>query len=106
MLQLLQHTEDLEEATKKLEASKAKMKLWFDTSKRVRQKPFEVGDIVLLYDGTLDNALGRKLDLRWFGPYVIREVLPRKTYRLRELDGTWLVNTYSADRLKRFVPRE
>lgn len=54
----------------------------------------------------MDKTLGKKLVFPWLGPYVIREVLPTGAYKLRELDGADLRNSYSATRLKPYFTRD
>ena len=39
--------------------------------KKVHERPFAVGDEVLVYDSTLLKQWSRKLEERWLGPYVI-----------------------------------
>lgn len=106
LVQLLQQTEDWELAEHRLQQFQGHMKTWFDKHKHIRKDKLKVGDMVLLYDGTMDKALGKKLQFPWLGPYVIREVLSTGAYKLRELDGSVLQNSYSAARLKPFFSRD
>ena len=58
-----------DEAIRVKKITSAKMKERYD--KRVRERPFAVGDEVLVYDSTLLKQWSRKLEERWLGPYRI-----------------------------------
>lgn len=64
---------------------------------------FKAGDMVLRYDGTLDNthSMGRKLKIKWQGPFVITDVT-RGSARLQQPDGTPVRNKTSLQRLKAY----
>ena len=61
----------------------------------------KVGDLVLLFDSTLDTVWGRKFDDRWSGPYKVIKI-KEGTYLLAELNGTPLERPQSGDRLVLF----
>ncbi|GJV64307.1 hypothetical protein Tco_1475135 [Tanacetum coccineum] len=63
------------EKTKKLHDSKIKNRI------------FNVGDQVLLFDSRL-KIFSRKLKSRWFGPFTITEVYPYGTAKLSHADGS------------------
>ena len=68
----------------------------------------KVGDLVLVFDNHIGESrkLQVKLTNQWYGPYRIREAPADSTYyRLIELDGTELAESFAGDRLKRFFPR-
>ena len=68
----------------------------------------KVGDLVLVFDNHIGESrkLQVKLMNQWYGPYCIREVPVDSTYyRLIELDGTELAESFAEDRLKCFFPR-
>ncbi|KAF7453564.1 hypothetical protein A1F99_008220 [Pyrenophora tritici-repentis] len=74
-------------------------------------KPFQVGDLVLVWDAikSIDKSSDRKLDDRWRGPYRVREAQADKGYyRLEDLNEVAFPNTTRADRLKKFeeLPEE
>ncbi|GBG84672.1 hypothetical protein CBR_g39047 [Chara braunii] len=62
-------------------------KVRWDKQSRVRKKPLEVGDIVLLYDSSLEKQWSRKLDNRWMGPYRIIKKTEHGAYEIEEMDG-------------------
>jgi hypothetical protein len=59
------------------------------------------GDFVLLRN-SLRNI---KLEGRWLGPYRIREVSDAGYYRLNEMDGMEMKESFAGNRLKRFFRR-
>ena len=58
-----------DESIRVKEITSKKMKERYD--KRVHERPFAVGDEVLVYDSTLLKQWSRKLEERWLGPYEI-----------------------------------
>jgi len=66
----------------------------------MRKTPLKVGDMVLVWDSTLDMQWGRKLDDRYNGPYVIVEVHDG-SYLLRELDGRVFKSRITGNRIIR-----
>ena len=103
--QLLRRDEDIEEATHYLRRMREMGKEIFDNSHQLRNVPLEKGDIVLVHDTKLDMSHSNKLDMRWRGPYKIREAIEnRGSYHLEEMDGTPLIRTtFAGNRLKKFV---
>uniref|UniRef100_A0A388M2H8 Integrase catalytic domain-containing protein n=1 Tax=Chara braunii TaxID=69332 RepID=A0A388M2H8_CHABU len=63
--------EKLREAADQVERSRMEDKMRWDQMARVRKEPLAVGDVVLLYDSSLEKQWSRKLDKRWMGPYTI-----------------------------------
>ncbi|KAL3699107.1 hypothetical protein R1sor_017129 [Riccia sorocarpa] len=106
--QLERREEDLAEAQEKLKQARLKNKSRFDKTHRLRPKPIQPGDWVLVYDSTLENqhSTVRKFSRRWFGPYVVLVVNDNATYSLRELDGTVLRLTVAGKRVKLFKKRD
>ncbi|CAG8478734.1 1148_t:CDS:2, partial [Scutellospora calospora] len=51
--------------------------------KDVNKEPIGVGDLMLVYDSTLDNSL-RKFDYRWNRLYVVKEIGKHGQYYLAE----------------------
>ncbi|XP_024018662.1 uncharacterized protein LOC112090784 [Morus notabilis] len=70
-------------------------------NKKVRQKRFVVGDLVLrvVTPNTKPRNSGT-LGLTWEGPYRIREIVANGSYRLAELDGQDIKHTWNTDQLK------
>jgi hypothetical protein len=63
------------------------------------------GDLVLVYNKSLEDQWGKLFANRWNGPFKVKEHLPKGSYLLEELDGTELKRTYAASHIKRFFPR-
>jgi hypothetical protein len=105
--QLERLPEDHRSALEKLKASRLSNKERFDRTHRLRSKPIEVGDWVLVFDSSLEHQHStiRKFARRWFGPYVVVTVHENATYSLRELDGTILRTPIAGKRIKAFRRR-
>ncbi|GBG73667.1 hypothetical protein CBR_g17010 [Chara braunii] len=80
--------ERIQEAADGVMDSRMKDKERWDHLPRVRKEPLEVGDVVLLYDSSLEKQWLRKLDKRWLGPYRIRRCGQHGAYEIEELDDT------------------
>ena len=84
-------------------------KVYFDQHHCLRpqnQQPHQ-GDLVLLYDSSLQANRNTKLNDRSRGPFRITEKSKNSTfYRLEELDGTPLSGTTAGDRVKKFYSRK
>jgi len=94
-------------AAERLERSRLGNKRYFDKHKRLRsaKQQLRVGDLVLLHNTSIETSHNVKLEDQWRGPYKIREVSETGYYRLEELDGTHLAESYAGNRLKRFFSR-
>jgi hypothetical protein len=104
--QLERREEDIEQAKINVRKSRLRNKAYFDKHRRERIHELEVGDMVLLYNSSLDKQWSQKLKNKWLGPYRIKEVAEdRGTYLLEELDGTQLQGIYAGDRIKKFFER-
>ncbi|KAL3694970.1 hypothetical protein R1sor_008621 [Riccia sorocarpa] len=105
--QLERREEDLADAQEKLKQARLKNKSRFDKTHRLRPKPIQPGDWVLVYDSSLENqhSTVRKFSRRWFGPYMVLAVNDNAIYSLRELDGTVLRLVVVGKRVKLFKRR-
>jgi len=104
--QLDRKTEDIATAQQNIRKNRLKNKAYFDKNRCERVDKIGVGDMVLLYNSSLDKQWSQKLKNRWLGPYRIREIVEdRGTYLLDELDGTKLDGIFAGDRIKKFHPR-
>ncbi|KAL3676054.1 hypothetical protein R1sor_026002 [Riccia sorocarpa] len=105
--QLEQRDEDVRTALERLKEARLSNKDRFDKRHRLRPKPVEEGDWVLVYDSNLDNQHSalKKFAKRWFGPYVVEKVYDNATYGLRELDGARLRRPIAGKRVKIFKKR-
>ncbi|XP_057757888.1 uncharacterized protein LOC130976943 [Arachis stenosperma] len=72
-------------------------------AKKVLPRSFDIGDLVLrkTEDARQPSAHG-KFAATWDGPYRILEILGRGAYRLEQLDGTKIPNTWNVSSLKQY----
>ncbi|GBG68051.1 hypothetical protein CBR_g1172 [Chara braunii] len=96
----------IEEAASRTADSRTKDKFRWDKIARVRKEPLKVGDVVLLYDASLEKQWSRKLDKRWLGPYRVTRCGEHGAYQIEELNGTAWKDWVSGSRLKKFVARD
>ena len=71
------------------EIEKEKLRVAKAYNKRVREKSFQIGDLVwktIFPLGTKDNKFG-KWSLSWEGPYRIVEIVPENLYFVQSLQG-------------------
>ncbi|GBG65169.1 hypothetical protein CBR_g49965 [Chara braunii] len=94
------------EASNQVERSRMDDKACWDRMAHVRKVPLRVGDVVLLYDSSLEKQWSKKLDKRWPGPYRIVRCADFGAYQIEELNGTTWKDWVSGTRLKKFVARE
>ena len=66
----------------------------------MRSQPLSIGDLVLKKDQRTKDKT--KLSSPWQGPYIIVEIARPGAYRLAEIDGDILPNTWNIDQLRRF----
>ncbi|KNE88262.1 hypothetical protein PSTG_18064 [Puccinia striiformis f. sp. tritici PST-78] len=69
------------------------------------RNPLDSGELVLIYNKSLEDQWGKLFSNRWNGPFRIVKQLPGGSYLLEELDGTELKRAYAASHIKRFYPR-
>jgi len=85
-----------------LRSAKYQQALWRYHSRRVPDRAFNVGDLVLhLVQSNKDR---HKLSQPWEGPYVIAEVLRPGAYKLKTIDGKVFTNAWNIEQLRRFYP--
>jgi hypothetical protein len=82
------------------EAHKKRVKCHYDRS--VRPWIFFEGDLVLVYDQDKDPLGLRKFKPMWFGPFIVKEVLKKGTYRLVEFEGKSLAEPRNGLYLKKY----
>jgi hypothetical protein len=70
--------------------------------KVVRQRSFSVGDLVLRRILTGEGQ--HKLSPLWEGPFIVAEVTRPGSYRLTQMDGTEIGNSWNIEHLKKFYP--
>jgi ribonuclease HI/transposase InsO family protein len=70
--------------------------------KVIRHRSFAVGDLVLR---RILTAEGRhKLSPLWEGPFIVAEVTRPGSYRLTQMDGTEIGNSWNIEHLRKFYP--
>src|SRR5258708_33275444 len=72
----------------------------------MKNREYEKGELVLVYDKALDNQMSRKGALRWRGPYAIVTRRPSGAYVLHELDEEGLKQPVALKWLKSYVLRQ
>ncbi|GBG60207.1 hypothetical protein CBR_g3451 [Chara braunii] len=96
----------IEGAASRVAVNRSKDKFRWDKMARVRKELLKVGDVVLLYDSSLEKQWSRKLDKRWLGPYRVTRCREHGAYQIEELNGTTWKDWVSGSRLKKFVARD
>ncbi|PLW40210.1 hypothetical protein PCANC_17965 [Puccinia coronata f. sp. avenae] len=104
--QLARKDEIIKEAHRKLlKTREASVRYWDRKMAARLREPLDPGDLVLVYNKSLEDQWGKLFANRWNGPFKVKEHLPKGSYLLEELDGTELKRTYAASHIKRFFPR-
>ncbi|MBW0584482.1 hypothetical protein O181_124197 [Austropuccinia psidii MF-1] len=67
--------------------------------------PLNPGDLVLVYNKTIETNWGLLFKNKWNGPYRVIRKINNGPYELEELDGTELARRFAASQVKRFYPR-
>jgi hypothetical protein len=70
--------------------------------KAIRHRSFAVGDLVL--HRILTGEGRHKLSPLWKGPFIVAEVTRPGSYRLTQMDGTEIGNSWNIEYLKKFYP--
>ena len=89
-----------EEAVEKMKAYKDKTDQHF--AKGVRERSFKIGDLVLRDRQASDPTNTGKLMPKWEGPYKVTEIIRPVTYKLKQLDGQELQNTWHVARFRKY----
>ncbi|GBG62275.1 hypothetical protein CBR_g29883 [Chara braunii] len=98
--------ERIQEAADRVSDNRLEDKERWDLLLRVRKEPLEVGDVVLLYDSSLEKQWSRKLDKWWLGPYRIRRCGQHRAYEIEKLNCTPWRDWVSGSKLKKFKARD
>jgi hypothetical protein len=101
--QLERRPGDIEQAREKIMKARAVGKERWDSNRQIQKVWLEVGELVLVLDGTMMGTLKKKYEQRWYGPYRINKVLEGGTYLLEELDGTTYKKPIHGDRLALYL---
>ncbi|MBW0526335.1 hypothetical protein O181_066050 [Austropuccinia psidii MF-1] len=65
----------------------------------------EPGDLVLVYNKTLQSQWGLLFKTHWNGPYRVINQMNNGPYELEELDGTKITRKFEASQIKRLYLR-
>ena len=76
---------------------KAREKAWHD--RHIKNKIFQIGDLVLLYDSKFIKFPG-KFKTHWLGPYQIQQITDGGAIQLSTLSGELLPTLINGSRLK------
>jgi hypothetical protein len=99
--QIIELDENRRKALDQSIKNQEKIKRTFDKSSR--QRDFEAGDIVLLWDKQREKPGSHgKFDSLWAGPYIIQDVATNNSFVLSRLDGEKLPLPVNGQLLKRF----
>jgi hypothetical protein len=89
-----------------MEIEKEKVQTVRAYNKKVREKSFQIGDLVwktILCFGTRDWKFG-KWSPNWEGPYWVISIVPGNTYFVETLEGRGLAKALNGKYLKRYHP--
>ena len=78
---------------------KQQQKAWHDHN--IKNKNLSVGDLALLYNSRVKGK-PKKLHTEWMGPYVVEEIHPNGSVRLKMLQGLVFQKLVNGARLKRY----
>jgi hypothetical protein len=70
--------------------------------KTMRCRSFAVGDLILRRILTREGR--HKLSPLWEGPFIVAEVTRPGSYRLTQMDGTEIGNSWNIEHLRKFYP--
>jgi hypothetical protein len=70
--------------------------------KAIRNRSFAAGDLVLRRILTGEGR--HKLSPLWEGPFIVAEVTRPESYRLTQMDGTEIGNSWNIEHLRKFYP--
>ena len=86
----LVHLEQHRDALVDLEVNKRRVKVQYDKS--IHSRKFSEGDLVLLWDQAKEPLGVGKFNPMWNGPYMVKRVLEKGSYKLVDYEGTSLVD--------------
>ena len=95
----------LQEAYSKQQDSRQQSVDYWNSNKNLR-KPLEKGQLVLVYNKSLDSQWGKLFENKWNGPYRIKTQNPGGSYSLEELDGTEITRNFAPSQVKPYYSRK
>jgi len=106
--QLEKQPEDIAQAAEMLNKHRCRSKAIFDEKfKRLfHSTDFHPGQLVLMHNSTIEEALDRKSKPRYLGPFIIFQKTKRGAYVLQELDGMPMRHNIAAFRLAPYIARD
>ena len=106
--QLSKHPDDVKRAAETLKKARFSSKEVFEKrfQHRLSWNVYKEEELVLVRNTAVEMSHDRKHKPRYIGPYEITEVTKGGNYRLCELDGSPLQNTYAAFRLLPYIMRQ
>jgi hypothetical protein len=102
LLQLNELDELQLRAHQSIEVAQVQQKKAFN--KKVKKKEFKEGDLVMMFGTQHHHKAYKKLVLKWFGPFVIREVFTNNgSYELQNVNGSPYPYRINHDKLKKVL---
>jgi hypothetical protein len=100
LLYLKQLNEQRQDVALDNKAHKQRVKCQYD--RFIRPQIFSEGDLVLVYDQDKYPLGVGKFKPMWFGPFIMKEVLKKGTYRLVDFEGNALTEPRNGLYLKKY----
>jgi hypothetical protein len=85
-----------------IQSARYQQTLWRYHDKAMRHRSFAVGDLVLRRILTGEGR--HKLSPLWEGPFIVSEVTRSGSYRLTQMNGTKVGNSWNIQHLRKFYP--
>ena len=95
----------LQEAYSKQQDSRQQSVDYWNSKKKLRE-PLAKGQLVLVYNKSLDSQWGKLFENKWNGPYRIKTQNPGGSYSLEELDGTEIIRNFASSQVKPYYSRK
>jgi hypothetical protein len=88
-MQLVRRVEILDKAQEKMiKARESSVTHWDINIAAHLQRPLNTGDLVLIYNKSLEYQWGKSFSNKWNGPFKVKKQLTKGSYLLEKLDGT------------------
>ncbi len=75
-------------------------------NRKSNDENLQVGELVLVLNSELMNNLGRRMEFKWNGPYVIVGMSEGGAFYLAEMDGSPIRNPITGARIRRYIDRD
>jgi hypothetical protein len=76
--------------------------IWRYHNRNIRERSFSIGDLVLRR--IQDESGLHKLNSRWEGPFVVKQIIRSGSYRLQYPEGQDFPNSWNVQNLRKFYP--